>query len=102
MLAFDYPDAYRTSNMLDRHMKPMDRCLSSARYIHGHLMTAEFQIRGWTLMHNFQHYCPRSKIRKHYQLPVHKLNGFVYHDNWLHNLLISTSGQVIYAHHRKY
>lgn len=25
LLAFDYPDAYRTSNMLDRHMEPMDR-----------------------------------------------------------------------------
>lgn len=101
LLTFDYPDAYRTSNMIDRHMEPMDRCLDSARYFHGHLMSAEFQIRGWALMHNFQHYCPRSKIRKHYQSPAHKLNGFVYHDNWLHNLLISTSGQVIYAHHRK-
>lgn len=101
LLAFDFPDAYRTSNMIDRHMIPMDRCLDSARYFHGHLMSAEFQIRGWALMHNFQHYCPRSNVRKYYQSPAHKLNGFVYHDNWLHNLLISTSGQAIYAHHRK-
>lgn len=101
LLAFQHPDTYRTSNMIDRHMEPMDRCLYSARYFHGDLMSAEFQIRGWALMHNFQHYCPRSKIRKRYQSPAHKLNGFVYHDNWLHNLLISTSGQVIYAHHRK-
>ncbi len=100
-MAFDYPDAYRTSNMIDRHMEPMDRCLDSARYFHGHLMSAEFQIRAWALMHNFQHYCPRSNIRKQYQSPAHKLNRFVYHDNWLHNLLISTSGQAIYAHHRK-
>lgn len=101
LLAFQYPDAYRTSNMIDRHMEPMARCLYSARYFHGHLMSAEFQIRGWALMHNFRPYCPRSKIRKRYQSPAHKLNGFVYHDNWLHNLLISTSGQVIYADHRK-
>jgi hypothetical protein len=101
LLTFEYPDAYRTSNMIDRHMEPMDRCLNSARYFHGHLMSAEFQIRGWALMHNFQRYCPRSKIREQYQSPAHKLNRFVYHDNWLHNLLISTSGQVIYAHHRK-
>jgi hypothetical protein len=26
-----------------------------------------------------------------HQSPFHKLNGFVYHDNWLHNLLIATS-----------
>jgi hypothetical protein len=101
LLTFDYPEAYRTSNMIDRHMEPMDRCLDSARYFHGHLMSAEFQIRGWALMHNFQHYCPRSNIRKYFHSPVHKLNGFVYHDNWLHNLLISTSRQTIYAHHRK-
>ena len=101
LLAFEHPDAYRTSNMIDRHMEPMDRCLHSARYFHGHLMSAEFQIRAWALMHNFLPYCPRSNIRKHYQSPAHKLNGFVYHDNWLHNLLISTSGQAIYADHRK-
>jgi hypothetical protein len=101
LLAFQHPDAHRTSNMIDRHMEPMDRCLYSARYFHGHLMSAEFQIRGWALLHNFRPYCPRSKIRKRYQSPADKLNGFVYHDNWLHNLLISTSGQAIYAHHRK-
>jgi hypothetical protein len=101
LLTFQHPDAYRTSNMIDRHMEPMDRCLYSARYFHGHLMSAEFQIRGWALLHNFRPYCPRSKIRKRYQSPAHKLNGFVYHDHWLHNLLISTSGQAIYADHRK-
>jgi hypothetical protein len=101
LLAFQYPNAYRTSNMIDRLMEPMDRCLYSARYFHGHLMSAEFQIRGWALMHNFHPYCPRSKISKKFQSPAHKLNGFVYHNNWLHNLLISTSGQVIYADHRK-
>ena len=101
LLTFEYPDAYRTSNMIDRHMEPMARCLYSSRYFHGHLMSAEFQIRGWALMHNFWQYCPRAKIRKRFQSPVHKLNGFVYHDNWLHNLLISTSAQAIFAHHRK-
>ena len=101
LLAFHYPDAYRTSNMIDRHMEPMARYLDSARSFHGHLMSAEFQIRGWALMHNFRPYCPRSKISKQFQSPAHQLNGFVYHDNWLHNLLISTSGQAIYAHHRK-
>jgi hypothetical protein len=101
LVAFEYPDAYRTSNMIDRHMIPMDRCLDSARYCHGHLMSAEFQIRAWALMHNFLPYCPRANSRRQYQSPAHKLNGFVYHDNWLHNLLISTSGQAVYAHHKK-
>jgi len=101
LLAFEYPEAYRTSNMIDRQMAPLDRCLHSARYFHGHCMSAEFQIRGWALIHNFMPFCPRSTIGKRFRSRAHKLNGFVYHDNWLHNLLISTSGLVIYAHHRK-
>lgn len=90
-LAFHYPDAYRTSNMLDRHMGSMDRYLYSTRYFHGHLMSAEYQIRAWALFHNFQPYCPRSKISEKYRSPFHKLHGFVYHENWLQNLLIASS-----------
>jgi hypothetical protein len=98
VLAFDYPHAYRTSNMIDRHMEPLARCLFSARFFHGHLQAAEWQVRAWALSHNFQPYCPRAKIRQHYLSPVHKLNGSVYHDNWLQNLLISTSIQrVLYV-----
>jgi hypothetical protein len=97
-LAFDYPDAHRTSNMLDRHMQPLARCLDQARHFHGDVRSAEFQVRGWALLHNFQPYCPRAQIRQHYSSPVHQLNAFVYHDNWLQNLLISTSVQhVLYV-----
>lgn len=91
VLTFDHPNAYRTSNMIDRHLDPLDRCLYAARYFHGHLMSAEYQIRAWALLHNFHPYCPRAKIRKHYQSPFHKLNRFVYHDNWLQNLLVASS-----------
>ncbi len=91
VLTFDYPDAHRTSNMIDRHMIPMDRWLFNARYFHGHLISAEKEIRAWALFHSFWHYCPRAKIRKKFKSPAHKINGFVYHDNWLHNMLISTS-----------
>ena len=97
-LAFNYPNAHRTSNMIDRHMEPLARCLFSARFFHGHRISADFQMRGWALLHNFQPYCPRAHIREDYSSPVHQLNGFVYHDNWLHNLLISTSVQhVLYV-----
>jgi hypothetical protein len=91
VLAFDHPDGYRTSNMLDRLLDPLDRCLYSARYFHGHLMSAEYQIRAWALLHTFQPYCPRAKIRQKYRSPFHKLNGFVYHGNWLQNLLVAAS-----------
>lgn len=91
LLAFDFPDAYRTSNMIDRHMDPMDRWLVSTRYFHGHWSSAEQHIRSWSLLHNFWPYCPRASVRQDFISPAHKLNGFVYHDNWLHNLLISSS-----------
>lgn len=100
-LTFAYPQAYRTSNMIDRHMIPLDRCLLAARYFHGNWLSAEYQIRAWALFHNFMPYCPRAKIRDTFNSPVHKLNGFVYHDNWLHNLLISTSCTGLKTNHRK-
>jgi len=90
-LAYDHPLAHRTSNMLDRHMNLMARWLDSSRFFHGHWSSAERSIRAWALLHNFGPYCPRSKIKQEYSSPAHKLNGFVYHENWLHNLMISTS-----------
>jgi len=91
VLAYDHPLAHRTSNMLDRHMNLMARWLDSARFFHGHWSSAERSIRAWALLHNFGPYCPRTKADVSYSSPAHKLNGFVYHDNWLHNLMISTS-----------
>jgi hypothetical protein len=89
--AYDYPTAHRTSNMLDRLMDRMDRRFYTAHYFHGHLMTAEYGVRAVALLQNFQPYCPRAAAAERYQSPAHKLNSFVYHDNWLHNLLISAS-----------
>jgi hypothetical protein len=91
VLAYEHPLAHRTSNMLDRHMNPMDRWLDSARFFHGHWSSAERSIRAWALLHDFGPYCPRAKISQTFSSPAHKLNGFVYHQNWLHNLLIATS-----------
>lgn len=91
VLAYDYPLAHRTSNMLDRHMNLMDRWLFSSRFFHGHWTSAERSIRAWALLHNFGPYGPRTRAKQPYSSPAHKLNGFVYHENWLHNLMISTS-----------
>lgn len=90
-LAYHYPLAHRTSNMLDRHMAAMSRYLDTHHHYHGHLLSAEYNIRAWALLHNFWPYCPRAKVAEHYQSPAHKLNDRVYHPNWLHNLLISAS-----------
>jgi len=90
-LAYDFPLAYRTSNMVDRHMNDMDRFLFVGKDFHGHLMTAEYRIRGWALLHNFRPYSPRSHLSDSFQSRAHRLNATVYHDNWLHNLLVSSS-----------
>jgi hypothetical protein len=90
-LSIDHPLAYRTSNMLDRHMNSMARWLDRSCYFHGHWVSAERSIRTWALLLDFAPYCPRAKISQTYSSPAHKLKGFVYHQNWLHNLLISTS-----------
>jgi len=100
-LAFEFPAAYRTSNMIDRPMIPLDRWLVNARYFHGHWQSAELQIRAWALFHNFMPYAPRSNVRKQAISPAHRLNGSVYHENWLHNLLISTSCVGLATNHRK-
>jgi hypothetical protein len=91
VLAYDHPKAHRTSTMLDRQIDALSRGLDSARFFHGHAISAERIVRAWGLMHNFRPYCPRSKAAEEFSSPAHRLNGFVYHDNWLHNLLISTS-----------
>jgi hypothetical protein len=99
--AFDHPGAYRTSNMVDRHMDPLARWIASARHFHGHWSSAEKQVRAWALLHNFWPYCPRAQISQDFYSPVHQLNGTLYHDNWLHNLLIATSATGLNSHHRK-
>ena len=94
---YDHQEARRTSNMIDRLMIPMDRWLDNRRYFHGHLISAERAIRSWALLKNFMPYCPRAKVSKQWTSPAHKLNGKVYHENWLHNLLISTSNSPVFT-----
>lgn len=91
-IAYDFPGAHRTSNMLDRLMQRMDRHLFSTQYFHGSLSSAQLSIRGWALIQNFAPSNPIT-IKKYNGLlsPAERLNKSRYHDNWLQNLLISTS-----------
>lgn len=100
-VAYDHPTAYRTSNMLDRHMEPLARWLAGGRYFHGHLQTAELRTRAWALLHNYRPYCPRANVSQTFMSPAHKLNGFVYRDNWLENLLVASSCQGFRFSHKK-
>jgi len=90
--AYDHPKAHRTSNMLDRLMQRMDLHLFSIQYFHGTLAAAKLSIRGWVLIQNFAPSNPRT-IKKYNGVlsPAERINQFRYHDNWLQNLLISSS-----------
>lgn len=89
---YDFEGSHRTSNMLDRLMQGMDRHLFSTRYFHGTLTSANYSIRAWALIHNFAPFNPMTiKMNDGYKSPAERLNRFSYHDNWLHNLLISAS-----------
>ncbi|QTA89022.1 hypothetical protein [Desulfonema magnum] len=90
--AYAFPGAHRTSNMLDRLMRMMDRHLFNTQYFHGFIPSAELSVRGWALIFNFTPSNPYT-VKKYdgLQSRAERFNGFRYHENWLHNLLISAS-----------
>ncbi len=89
---YDHARAHRTSNLVDRLMKFLDRACFNAQYFHGTLVSAELRVRALALLWNF---CPSSPgtVKKHHsrQCPAERLNGKRYVDNWLENLLVSGS-----------
>lgn len=102
--AYDHPTSLRTSNMIDRLMQGMDKYLFAKSFFHGTLPSAEQGIRAYCLLTNFRPtaYNPIAHMRGRDQdSPFEHLNGFVYHENWLHNLLIATSRQEIYQFQQK-
>ena len=90
-VAYEHPEANRTSNMVDRLMQKMDRHLFSTRYFHGSMDAARLNMRGWALITNFAPFNPRTMKLKEHRSPAECLNKFSYHKNWLQNLYISAS-----------
>jgi hypothetical protein len=90
--AYDHPDAYRTSNMVDRLMRWLDRSLFARQYFHGTLTSANNGVRAWALLRNYYPYCLR-KLKDNNKLvcAASELNGFVYSSNWLENLIAASS-----------
>lgn len=92
VLAYRYPGAHRTSNEVDRLMNHQDRLLYAMRYFHGKKESARLAVRGMALLWNFHPYGARQRRETPgRKSPFHDLNGFEYHKNWLHNLLIASS-----------
>jgi hypothetical protein len=90
--AYDHPDAYRTSNMVDRLMRRQDRFLFNRQYFHRSLEAAELAIRAWALLQNFRPFSPRTLgTCADGACAAERLNGLRYCDDWLENLRISSS-----------
>jgi len=90
--AYRFPGAHRTSNALDRLMNHQDRRLYAMRSLHGTPDAARLAMRAMALQWNFHPYGARTRrADPTRRSPFHDLNGFEYHPNWLHNLLIASS-----------
>ena len=91
-IAYQFPQAHRTSNMVDRLMNHQDRLLYTMQYFHGDKESARLYLRSMALIWNFHPYGARTRSKYSTRIsPFTDLNGFSYHDNWLHNLLIASS-----------
>ena len=90
--AYRFPGAHRTANALDRLMNHQDRRLYAMRYLHGTPAAARLAMRAMAVQWNFHPYGARTRrADPTRRSPFHDLNGFEYHPNWLHNLLIASS-----------
>ncbi len=87
----DHPDAHRTSNALDRTMKFMNRHAFYIQSFHSTLEATTQNFRAFAIVFNFAPSCPQLTKDNHLYCPSARLNGKVYHQNWLHNLLIAAS-----------
>ena len=91
-VAFDFPDAYRTSNALDRLLNFQDRLLYAMQYFHGTFHSAQQSLRAMALLWNVHPYGQKIQaMAPHSMSPFEDLNGFRYQDYWLRNLLIASS-----------
>lgn len=90
--SYEHPEGYRTSNMVDRIMRWLDRSLFTKQYFHGTLQSANQSVRAWALLRNYYPYCLRKVDDKNsLTCAASELNGFVYRQNWLENLIIASS-----------
>jgi hypothetical protein len=90
--AYDVPGAPRTTNAIDRLMNYQDRWLYARRYLHGGRRTSRLAVRAQALLWNFHFYSASLRRRDETRhSPFADLNGFTYHDNWYHNLLVAAS-----------
>jgi hypothetical protein len=90
--AYDHPGGHRTSNALDRVMRGMNRYFDDGQHLHGSEPAVEQHVRAWALLSNYRPWHPAvARANGGWRSPAERANRHRYHDNWLHNLLVSAS-----------
>jgi hypothetical protein len=90
--AYRHEGSHRTSNMLDRVMRGMNRYFDKGLHLHGGEKACQRHCRGWALLFNFRPWHPATaRANGGWRSPAERVNQHRYHDNWLHNLLVSAS-----------
>jgi hypothetical protein len=91
-VAYRHPGGHRTSNMLDRIMRGMNRYFDRGQHLHGSPAACRLHCRAWALLHNFTPWHPATaRKNRGWRSPAERLNQHRYHDCWLQNLLSSAS-----------
>jgi hypothetical protein len=90
--AYQHPGGHRTSNMLDRLMRSMNRYFEGSQHLHGSKQACQQHCRGWALLYNFRPWNPATtRANGGWRSPAERLNQHRYQDDWLQNLLVSAS-----------
>ncbi|MEB3119819.1 MAG: hypothetical protein VKL41_01175 [Snowella sp.] len=91
-IAYSFPNAHRTSNILDPLMSYQDCLLVSMQCFHGSQYSANLALAQWLSCGIFIFLVVVLKKNSTDTVsPFEKLNGFSYHPNWLRNFLIASS-----------
>jgi hypothetical protein len=91
-IAYRHPGGHRTSNMLDRLMRGMNRYFDHGQHLHGSRAACRRHCRAWSLLWNFAPWHPATaRENQGWRCPAERLNRHRYHECWLQNLLISAS-----------
>jgi hypothetical protein len=91
-VAYLHPGGHRTSNMLDRLMRGMNRYFDHGQHLHGSPKACRLHCRAWALLWNFAPWHPATARKNQgWRCPAERLNRHRYHECWLENLLISAS-----------
>ncbi len=90
--AYLHPGGHRTSTMLGRVRRSMSRYFDAGQHLPGWTEACAPHVRAWALVYNFRGWGPEARRDDgDGHSPAARLDRHRYHDNWLHNLLVSGS-----------